>query len=834
MPTFVSRVAAATVLRASQFRGALAFLLALLFVSAAQAVVVRGRVTNPLGAVVPGARVQLIQAGQSVGAAISDGDGAFEIRIGDAGRFTLLTSAGGYLPAVGEDFYGGASEIVAKDVTIAVNTVRQQVSVTATGIPTPLPQLTVPVTVIPGEDLATRFDITQEMRQTPGAFLVQTGQAGGVTSLFVRGGQSDANKVTIDGVPAEDIGGRFDFGTVSSTGVAGLELNRGPNSALYGSDALASVVSLATPRGIALEPVLNYSGDAGNLHTYRNEASVSGAYRKLDYYTAFSRFDTANAVANNKYHSATSSANLGYTLAERTLLRGTIRNAVSASGVPGAHDFFGISANAKEGDQDIYAQGTLDHRTLGGWHNLVRYGVARKREQFTTFSPVGTAVTAFGFTTYFGNIVKIRGANGYETSGQASIAFGGTYPQRYDQVSNRDELYYQTDYAITHHLTALFGFRYENERGAFRYPVFGSDQSLQRTNFQYTGQLQGDIRNRVFYSLGGAVEKNHLYGTRGTPRLGLAWVAVRPSDKTFRGTRLRFDVSRGVQEPSLNVEFSSLYRTLLSLGNTAAIAAYGVRPALAEEARTYDVGVDQNIFAKLVLKAGYFHSQFDHEYEFVSSGALRTYFGIAKPGCTPPASSACALANFFGAYTNSLTYRAQGMELEMQYQPTPRIFVRGGYTFLAPIVQRSFSTDALRVAGSTVNPLFPGVTIGSTSPLAGQRPFRRAPNTGFLAAQYTRPSFTVAFRGAFAGKSDDSTFLGGSTPSFDNSLLLPNRNLDFGYAKLDLSGTYRVTSHVVAFTQLENLMNNQHIGPIGFPGLPLTVRAGLKVRIGGD
>ena len=97
--------------------------------------------------------------------------------------------------------------------------------------------------------------------------MVQTGQTGGVTSLFVRGGNSTANQVLIDGIPAEDVGGTFDFGTVSCTGVAGLEMYRGPNSALYGTDAGASVVNLETPRGSSLKPVVNYSGDAGNFHT---------------------------------------------------------------------------------------------------------------------------------------------------------------------------------------------------------------------------------------------------------------------------------------------------------------------------------------------------------------------------------------------------------------------------------------------------------------------------------------------------------------------------------------------------------------------------------------
>src|ERR1700728_3361672 len=164
-----------------------------LLATAAHAVVVRGRVTTPLGKPVPGARVQMVQAGKAVAVAFASADGTFEIRIGEGGRFTLLTSAGGFLPAIGEDFYGGADDVITQDVAITTNTVRQEVTVTATGIPTPLPQLTAPVSVIPEDKLAMRVDVIQEMRQTPGAVLVQTGQTGGVTSLFVRGGNSTAN-----------------------------------------------------------------------------------------------------------------------------------------------------------------------------------------------------------------------------------------------------------------------------------------------------------------------------------------------------------------------------------------------------------------------------------------------------------------------------------------------------------------------------------------------------------------------------------------------------------------------------------------------------------------
>ncbi len=799
----------------------------------ARAVIIRGTVTDPLGAVVPGARVQLIQGTQVAAFSITGPDGSYEIRSTAPGRFVLLTSAASFSPSIGQDFYGGRTDVVTRNVVLDIAKVTEQVTVTTTGTPTPLQQASSAITFISPDALATRIGLIDELRLSPGNDVVQTGQYGGVGSLFVRGGNSDANKVLIDGIPANDVGGRFDFGTVSSTGLtgpttSGIELYRGPNSALYGSDAVASVVNLASPRGSSMHPVLNYSGDAGNFYTYRNEAALSGAHNKLDYYGAFSRFDTSNALPLDKYHSATSVANLGYNLTANTQARFTIRNAVSATGIPSAHDFFGISSNGKQADQDLYSGLTLENRTLGNWHNLVRYGIARKREQAHQYDPVGLAVTTvlpfFSYTTYYGNVVTIRGANGYSATGRAAINFDSTSPSRNDAVSNRDELYYQTDYTFPKHITALFGFRYENERGSFVYPAFFENEKLKRTNFQYTLQFQGDIKNRLFYSLGGAVEKNHLYGIAGTPRIGLAYVPVRPGSRFFHGTRLRASVATGVQEPSLAVEFSSLYGQLQQAGNTAAIAAYKVTPIGAQRSRTYDLGIDQNLIGqKLILKAGYFHNTFDHQVEFVDKNTLEKFFGIRS-----------AVAQLYGADLNSLAFRAQGLETELQYQVLSRLFLRGGYTYLASTVTQSFSSDAIAAGTATTNPNLPGIAIGATSPLIGARPFRRPPHTGFFAAQYTGTKFTAAFKGALASRSDDSTFQSFNDFNGDNTLLLPNRNLDFGYAKLDLNGTYAVTHRVTAFTELGNLLGQQHIGPIGYPGLPFTIRAGLKVRIGGD
>jgi iron complex outermembrane receptor protein/vitamin B12 transporter len=122
--------------------------------------------------------------------------------------------------------------------------------------------------------------------------------------------------------------------------------------------------------------------------------------------------------------------------------------------------------------------------------------------------------------------------------------------------------------------------------------------------------------------------------------------------------------------------------------------------------------------------------------------------------------------------------------------------------------------------------------VGADSPLQGARPFRRAPHTGFFTASYATRRLTGVFTSAFVSRSDDSDFLGGYDLNGGNSLLLPNRNLDSGYAKLDLGGSFQLLSWLGIYGQAENLTGNQHIAPIGYPSLPMSFRAGLKIQWG--
>ena len=156
-----------------------------------------------------------------------------------------------------------------------------------------------------------------------------------MTSLFVRGGNSAANRVVLDGVPIENIGGVFDYSTLATTGIKSFEIYRGANSTLYGSDAAAGVVDLETPRGTTSFPSLLYEGDAGNFHTYRNAVQAGGTWHKLDYYGGFDALRSSNALPQNEYHLNTETANLGYAISSATSLRVTARNADAAVGSAG-------------------------------------------------------------------------------------------------------------------------------------------------------------------------------------------------------------------------------------------------------------------------------------------------------------------------------------------------------------------------------------------------------------------------------------------------------------------------------------------------------------------
>ena len=799
-----------------------------IFCSAAS---IRGIVTDATGAKVTGASVSLVSNGKVIASAVSTADGSFEITTGSSGRFFLVVSAKSFRQLQTPDFYAGQLDSIERNLVLEPAWVRESIVVTATGTPTPQPQTSAATTVLGPLDLALRDDLTSVLRLMPGAEVVQDGQLGAQTSLFVRGGDSDDNKILLDGVDVGDLGNRFDIGPLSTTAVESAEVYRGPDSSLYGAGAGSGVVSLTTPHGTTSFPSLLFQGDAGNLFTSREELEVAGAHKKLDYLGAFSWLQTANDLPMDEFHVATSAANLGWALNSTTQIRGTAHYGVSATGVPSAWDFYHVADNATQKDQDLFVSAAIDNQTTAAMHNMVRYGLTRKREQYNLWTMSGICCDLSGYDT-IGQLVTITGANGFSATGQAVLDYG-TYNDLL--VNNRDQLVYQGDYRFTAHLAGLIGFRFEDERGVQNFPTYDSYESKERTNYDYLAAVHGDFKNRFFYTLGGSLEHYSLFGVQTSPRAGLTYYVLRPHSGIFSGTRILFNYGDAVREPALTEQFASLFAFLVANGYASAAANLHIGPLAAPATRTYEGGVEQTFLSEHVLfRASYFHNEFGKTIESVGGQLLPNLI----PGLT--AVQMLMLESALGPYytdnsgldVNTQAFRAQGVEASVESGLGRNLFLRGGYTYLDGVVQRSFSSDNETLIG--ISPvLYNGeIPLGAYSPLVGARPFRRAPNTGYFTATYASKRFTGVFTSAFASRSDDSTYLEYSDENGGSSLLLPNRNLDYGYAKLDLGGSFQLLSWMDIYAQAENLLDNQHIAPIGYPSLPFTVRTGLRLRWG--
>ena len=821
-----------------------AALLALACAPALHAVSVHGTVTDPLGYPIANATVALIQNGGVIANGRTGVDGGYMLLTANSGRFYVLASGISFRQLATQSFYGGRFDNVEQNIVLEPEWVRESVVVTATGTPQPQAQTSASVTGISAEEFGNHADAVDPLRLAPGLNIVQTGQTGGETSIFIRGGNSTANRVVMDGVPIEDIGGRFDFGNLATTGIQDLEIYRGPNTVLYGSDAAAGVISITTPRGSTPFPSLLYEGDAGNFKTYRNQAQLAGMKRKLDYYFGASSLNTQNAMPNDGYHDNTGVSNLGWSLSAKTQIRATARASDSAIGLPssnGGYSFYNYANDGKQLDQDIYGAGAIDHTFRDNWNAGVRYGLVRKREESEQWYAAGIPIAG----NYYGNSVRVLGANGYTVQGQALLnygpTFGSIYPYSLALASNRDSLYADTNYQHSSHLGVIAGARYENERGLEGEPVYAYREGLERTNYDYQGQVGGQFKNRFFYTAAGGVEKNQLFGTVGTPRGGASWYVVRPGKGALHGTRLSVNFAKGYQEPTLDQQFGSLYAFLQANGGQSTIAQYGIAPIGAELSRTYDGGIEQSLFSERVIaRVSYFHNEFGNQIEAVPASAVPALL----PNLT--AAQQQQLESFLNnnyAYEldlNSMSYRAQGVESEFEYGLGKNIFLRGGYTYLDAVVQRSFSSDNAPCpatssvpcsSGPSFNPNFPSIPIGNYSPLVGARPFRRPPHTGFSSVIYTGKRWSGVLSAAYASRSDDSTYLGGDDVNFGNTLLLPNRNLDYAWAKIDLAANYAWKPWMTLYTQLNNLTSDQHIGPIGYPSLPLNFRTGVRFTL---
>ncbi len=177
------------------------------------------------------------------------------------------------------------------------------VVVTATRLPTPLDAVPVAVTVIGGAALREQGirTVAEALRTVPAATVVTTDAYGSLTSLFLRGGQSDYVKVLIDGVPQNAPGGAYDFANLTTDNVDRIEVVRGPVSVLYGSDAMTGVVQIFTRDGRgAMQGSVGVSGGSYGSRTV--EATLAGGGEGAGYAFSASHFASDGVYAvDNQY-----------------------------------------------------------------------------------------------------------------------------------------------------------------------------------------------------------------------------------------------------------------------------------------------------------------------------------------------------------------------------------------------------------------------------------------------------------------------------------------------------------------------------------------------------
>jgi vitamin B12 transporter len=770
------------------------------------------QVVDTLGARVAGASVTLTRDGSQVAESKSNAEGTFTFSNLPAGRYQVTATAQGFQSRTSDPVYGGPGARPIVEVALEVGPLQQDIVVTAEAGPVLQSQTGAPVTVIDNAllEAINKPDVLEALRLVAGAQIVQVGQRGGGTSLFLRGGNANFTKVLVDGMPANDIGGAFDFGQLDTAGVDRIEVLRQTNSVRYGSDALTGVVNIATRRGTARVPQFEYGIDGGNLRTFRNSISLGGAVRRYDYFSQYSYFTTDNDTPNSGNNRSTYAGRFGVAVGAGTNVSGTLRWLDGEFGSANAFSLYQIADDSTSESDQLYATITADSQHNDRWQSTVRFGSAGQTLHFINPTPTGTPFDPFGFgANYLGNTVTLADANGATVTGRAILDFGDTYPSTFESRTTRRALAGETTFQMRPELAISGGARWEREQG-FEDP--DGDPTVTRTNGGAFVEARASVMNRAYLSGGVGVEHNEVFGNEAVPRFSAAVYLRQPSAEALGETKVSFNVGKGIKAPSVFQQQNAVFELVQGTPSAANILPVGP-----EKSRGWDIALEQGFGGgQYRARVGYYDNQFENLLEFLNRTAL------VRAGV--PADVANATA--FGGYVNSQSFTARGVELSADAVVRRVVRFGASYTYLDAEVTQAFSASA------ATNPAFPGVQIGAFSPLVGKRPFRRPANSGTLFVSYANGPAAVALSAYFTGKRDDSTFL--TDQFFGNSLLLPNQDLDPAYQKLDLSISYRVLPQAKVFTSIENLFNKEYEAAFGFPSLPFAIRAGVTVTFGGD
>jgi len=477
---------------------------------------------------------------------------------------------------------------------------RHEIVVTATRLETPAREVGSSVSVISGEALerAKREFILEALRESVGVSVTQNGGPGAAASVFIRGANSEHTLVLLDGVPLNDPinpSRSADLAHIYFDNIDRVEILRGPQSPLYGSDALAGVVNIITKRGRGpARWTMGMSG--GSYGTYSGQAGLSGSTDRVDYSLGVSGFSTGGISAastlragnseKDGYRNLTLSGRFGVSLRKGLDLEVVGRAVGAGTDIDNFGGPYGDDPNNRQDYRSLFFKTQVRGLFLKNrWEQKLAVAVTDSRR--THENPVDNLHPLESETGVFqGRLLSADWQNNIYVHASNTITAGLELKQEQGES--------QYDYAYS----------------GMDFPSAFPRQSAETAGLYAQDSIR--LADRFFATAGIRYDHHSQAGDAITYRLAPAFV-IRET-----GTKLRASLATGFKAPSLYQLYapSTIYGPI---GNPS------LRP---EEVRGWDAGVDQSWGDGLVRTSlTYFRNDYENLIDFTFS---RGYINIGR------------------------------------------------------------------------------------------------------------------------------------------------------------------------------------------------------------
>ncbi len=532
------------------------------------------------------------------------------------------------------------------DLVLVAAPVREHVVVSATRGEAVSSTLGIATDVLDREQIDARAarSLLELLQDLPGVAAARTGGTGLQASLFIRGGESSYARILVDGVPVNQPGGSFDLGTALPFELQRIEIVRGAASSLYGSDALAGVVSLTTRRATPGEsPSLRLESEGGGFDWRRFSAGGSGSRGPLDWNLGAQRLSTDNAQPNSAFRQTSLALSAGLRLDPATEARLVGRFDDGNVGTPGPTAFGRPDLDASFQRQDVIVAASL-RRAATRLSQQLSVSLARTNQLSLDPLDSGPWTPVWQGRTGAYELSDVPNPAGFQNR---TARLGATY---------------QADLPLGRRQLWSGGIEAERETGAI------GDRSApllepHRTSYGVYLQDRVLLGSRAYLTAGGRLERNGSYGARAGPRVAMA-VRLRQGEDA---TTLRASAGMGIKEPSF---LQSYGESLFAKGNP------NLDP---ERSTTFDAGLEQRLFSSRLRASA---TVFDHEYRDEIAYTVTDY------------------TTYAGTYVNLARTRSRGVEVELEARPLAALRIIGQYTFQdGKILESPSNFDPVYAAG---------------------------------------------------------------------------------------------------------------------------------------